>query len=97
MKHTPGPWRADFGEAIRIKDAQGNTICTVTHLTKAGRRKASEVEANAKLVAAAPELLEDLEDRLSQTHCGCEHPACRRCLDDSRTRAVIANAKGEST
>ena len=60
MKHTPGPWRADFGEAIRIKDAQGNTICIVTHLTKAGRRKANEVEANAYLIAKAPELYKAL-------------------------------------
>ena len=62
MKYSPSPWIAKFEEAFRIKDIKGNTVCIMTHLTKTGRRESSEVEANAKLIAAAPELLRVLEE-----------------------------------
>jgi len=52
------------------------------------------VEANANLIAAAPELLEDLESRYAQTKCGCGHPACNRCEDDRETERVLLKAKG---
>ena len=94
MKHTPGPWETKFEEAIRIKDVRGNTVCIVTHLTRAGRRGSSESEANAYLIATAPELLENLESRYAQTKCGCGHPACNRCEDDRETKRVLNKAKG---
>ena len=94
MKYTPGPWETKFEEAIRIKDVRGNTVCIVTHLTKAGRRGSSESEANAYLITTAPELLEDLESRYIQTKCGCGHPACNRCEDDRETKRVLNKAKG---
>ena len=62
MKYSPCPWIAKFEEAFRIKDIKGNTVCIMTHLTKTGRREPSEVEANAKLIAAAPKLLQALAD-----------------------------------
>ena len=94
MKHTPGPWETKFEEAFRIKDIKGNTVCIVTHLTRAGRRGPSESEANAYLIATAPELLENLESRYAQTRCGCGHPACNRCEDDRETEIVLNKAKG---
>ena len=94
MKYSPEPWIAKFEEAFRIKDIKGNTVCIMTHLTKTGRRELSEAEANAKLIAAAPELLEDLESRYIQTKCGCGHPACNRCEDDRETKRVLNKAKG---
>jgi hypothetical protein len=56
MKHTPGPWKittiADYtfiGEVDNTRDGQG--ICEMM----------GECEANAKLIAAAPELLSALK------------------------------------
>ena len=56
--------------------------------------KAARDKANAYLIAAAPELLENLEYRLSQIRCGCGHPYCSRCRDDKDTESAIAKAKG---
>ena len=53
MKHTLGPWMAhEYGEAVFAK---GKRICvTASQGTVANK----ETEANCKLIAAAPELLD---------------------------------------
>lgn len=53
--HTPGPWSTD---GFYIKDARGYT--TAYALTGAKCIK-SDCEANAKLIAAAPEMLQALK------------------------------------
>lgn len=69
-KHTPGPWR-NHGQYNLLRDeigAEGRAICTVW-TRKAGdglldRQEPQawpEGEANAYLIAAAPELLELLQ------------------------------------
>jgi hypothetical protein len=62
VKHTPGPWRAEFGEAIVVKGADGARVAIATNLDRYGRRDTNEVEANARLIAASPELLEALRE-----------------------------------
>ncbi len=66
-KHTPGPWSAKDWRVCSGIDIDGNLIpgrtCSVicdTANNKASRT--SENKANAKLIAAAPELLEALRD-----------------------------------
>ena len=54
-KFTPGPWEVDHDEAIRIKTMDG-TVAIVTHLNRLKRRSIYEVEANARLIAAAPKM-----------------------------------------
>jgi len=51
--------------------------------------------ANARLIAAAPDLLEDLESRYYETLCGCGHPACKSCRGDKETAKLLARAKGK--
>lgn len=54
MKHTQGKWTAEsssFGENIRVEN-----LTIATCYRRAGNEH--EAEANAKLIAAAPELLE---------------------------------------
>jgi hypothetical protein len=55
-KHTPGPWAVH----PRIKDSvvtgKGGSIADLV-----GTKSAQEHEANARLIAAAPEMLEVLE------------------------------------
>lgn len=50
-KHTPGPWRK---LVTRIDDSSGYQLC---HLDLHGKSEA-ERDANAALIAAAPELLQ---------------------------------------
>lgn len=65
--HTPGPWRIDYnGEdpefaAPRIK---GNSVENVAFIP-AYEHPRAEMDANARLIAAAPELLEALRALLS--------------------------------
>jgi len=64
-KHTPGPWICDLGNVAQsIRAPDGGRVATLNHLVGAygfkGRRNQVEVVANARLLAAAPDLLEAL-------------------------------------
>lgn len=66
-KHTPGPWTTDHKDHdaphqdIKIKAGNHHTICTVWIDDAPVRDFNAMQEANARLIAAAPELLETLE------------------------------------
>ena len=71
-KHTPGPWRPTFGQLVRVFPKGSNSpICGVHIRGKfVGKQKRSheEADANARLIAAAPDMLEalkEIETRLS--------------------------------
>lgn len=54
-QHTPGPWRMGYGYATRdIRSGHRHIIARVDVVTEEG-------EANARLIAAAPDLLAALE------------------------------------
>jgi len=55
-EHTPGPW---VGKTPFISDSSGKTIATVEPF-------AAAEHANARLIAAAPDLLEALEELLAE-------------------------------
>jgi len=98
-KFTPGPWHVGYGEAIRIYDLKGNSLAIATNIHMYGRRNVNEVEANANLIAAAPELLEALEEILADYTLASDE-WCDDALDYaleliSRVEKVIAKAKGE--
>ena len=62
-KHTPGPWEAeriDNSNCVYIKCERGFFIATCHD----GVRGESNAIANARLIAAAPELLEALQSLL---------------------------------
>ena len=67
-KHTPGPWKAHLDEAYVVTGPDRGRVAIMTHLKGAhglgGRRSGDESAANARLIAAAPELLEALTDLL---------------------------------
>lgn len=93
-KHTPGPWTPEFGEAYRVRAQQdGGQVAIMMNLKGrhglAGRRNGDEVAANARLIAAAPELLDALE-LIANT--GMD---ARQCM--LTARAAIAKATGEQT
>lgn len=100
-KHTPGPWHIEWsmaqgGEAHHVCDSRDmgdlSTIATVHfHDDTEG-----ETKANARLIAAAPELLEALEAGPSTLHelPGGKECACSQCAFVRLKRAAIASATG---
>lgn len=65
VKHTPGPWKAypvsydASAYYIFAKNTKDGRSPTVAHIP---RSTIQPMEANARLIAAAPELLEALQD-----------------------------------
>ena len=98
MNHTPGPWKfvkhSNYSHYFgRVKTLQeGRNYPGVALVEHNGRTiSKEEVEANANLIAAAPELLEALEEMYEK---------CNISPDDAphrvKARAAIAKAKGNS-
>ena len=93
MNHTPGPWCVehlpDDGPSIHTDEA--GIARRIAGVDMGGWRKTSrkEAEANARLIAAAPELLEALRDLLS-LHPGTENKWTQQA------QAAIAKAEGRS-
>ena len=101
-KHTPGPWDVaatpDTPSVRPMRITRFHAVAPasgpVLAVLPAGRRDVQD--ANARLIAAAPELLEALKD-IALSPCACI-PAefgesaitCNRCL----ARAAIAKAEG---
>lgn len=98
-KHTPGPWRAvidsDFTPGIDADDI-GESIVVIgpnnlsTDLGIWGRCR-EEAEANAHLIAAAPDLLAALQTLVEQAE---RHDAVGLYWDQAR--AAIAKAEGSA-
>ena len=107
MKHTPGPWEKDYNQTIgHIKSVSKTLNCTPTvcqygtHLIAPSICK-EDAEANAHLIAAAPELKECLEDALLIICNLCrrlnpQHKDCDYCGDISAYRTVLSKAEGNS-
>jgi hypothetical protein len=58
--HTPGPWRVHEKSPTLVIDKHGLVIAQAHSYAECGIMR-DEAEANARLIAAAPELLEALE------------------------------------
>ena len=81
-QHTPGPWSYNGATDIHAGESSGFTICEIypsDSKTRMGK-------ANARLIAASPELLEALDGILAITD--RDHVAW------DKARAAIAKAKG---
>ena len=99
-EHTKGPWRVEACKSrgdeyryVRTDDPRLRVICRVPLDHIDGR----EDEANARLIAAAPELLEALEDLALQADAASPETGMRAEMKEYivRARAVIAKARGE--
>ena len=80
-KHTPGPWHTAGEQGVQIRGAKDQ-------IAKVWTMRGNEWKANARLIAAAPDLLEALQDMVS------DHAS----LSDATlafARAAIAKATGE--
>ena len=100
--HTPGPWTYEsdhthrqfnirmLGHLIGTKD-EAKHICTVNNLPShvLANRDPLTAEANARLIAAAPELLAELINLVDAMNNGWSDPAVA-----DNARAAIAKATG---
>lgn len=105
--HTPGPWQAHpaaqhYGLSIQITGPHGHPLasCGVHNgMSRACENAPSllEAESNARLIAAAPELLAALHDVLDafQACIGLEAFAEFEASNDAVIRAESAIAKAE--
>lgn len=92
-KHTPGPWHY----------TAGHYVPDVYAVVEGDRRKSvigeDMTEANARLIAAAPELLAALincRDALRRLALESNHPFAKHCLGVADTASlIIAKAEGE--
>ncbi len=106
--HTPGPWTLqelphdhDFRTGVNytVRDAWNCCLAQVGHVD--ALHDGEETEANARLIAAAPELLEALRKWIARVDLYYLSPA-RVELDDlpnwgqdmAKARAAIAKATG---
>jgi hypothetical protein len=84
-KHAPGPWCFEpFVDAIHVLDAHGEKVCT---LSDRDTHKQGLPPANARLIAAAPELLE-IATRIANG--GMSYPTPLR----KQAEAVVAKIAG---
>ena len=96
-KHTPGPWFSEKGfrdgtwKVFEITDNQGLLLAEVIK------------NGDARLIAAAPDLLAVLEELLPDLQCRCDvaftsrgrHQPNTFCHHEDDVKAAIAKARGE--
>lgn len=100
VKHTPGPWEwGSTGMGYAVKgDGGGHTVVftNTASCSKAALRrnvtKDDEEQANACLIAAAPELLANLEFAVKLLG---SFPAVSGTAQVEHMRNVIAKARGQ--
>jgi hypothetical protein len=104
-KHTPGDWHIAKVEdamlartrSIEVHDATGSYICHIDRDNLKGYPK-TEAQANARLIAAAPELLEALRRFLtllpSEEGLGGYAPIGAFVIAGDYARAAIAKSEG---
>lgn len=106
IAHTPGPWMANVHvdrDSVRIS-ADGRQVALVSAdtVTISGTEVVStQAKSDARLIAAAPDLLASLErainDENNPLHVATcvSNPILRPCCWVTQARAAIAKARGE--
>ncbi len=106
--HTPGPWRAvkNAGTCYILPPFGNDDACITSVYVKGNGQNASKNLANARLIAAAPELLVALEKFVATVKAtgGLDHHGAPKAdpewldLGDAYTAAksAITKAKGQS-
>jgi len=106
-KHTPGPWRTlNLVSATAIHAASGSRVCHLSYYVEfngspcgsieSQDKTQEEIDANARLISAAPELLEALEMVVGEASpVGDKEMATISFNQLTEVRAAIAKAKGD--
>jgi hypothetical protein len=92
-QHTPGPWFA-VGYQVEIESETVADICTTNAnlFGQGGLHDDARAMANARLIAAAPDLLAALED-IVQASDANDGDSLMNAIQAAQT--IIAKAKGE--
>lgn len=94
-KHTPGPWDVHCGDTMWDYSIWSPGTETVVCTVDSNGQSAAECEANAMLIAAAPELLAALEGVM---RCFAYAPGSKAEPEWYATvRTAIAKARGHSS
>lgn len=101
MKHTSGPWFVNGPWNIQA-DTHTEIPVITAHITPLRNGSLHEREANARLIAAAPELLSaltDIERKLTRSGFGLRVDGLHDDADGTLKilRAAIAKATGETS
>ena len=101
-KHTPGPWRIvdEIGGDLYVRDVGGVIAFCAKPMRWEGQddrytSEMAECHANARLIAAAPDLLAALEKCVE--HLRCVREGYSSISPEDIARAAISKAKGETT
>ncbi len=98
VSHTPGPWVVFWGRGLGAYPLSVGTS-RFNVVTAMGRKAHPEAAANARLIAAAPELLAAarlcLESDAFDYHDGLAQ-GCEKCVAVAAIKAAIAKAEGRS-
>jgi hypothetical protein len=95
VSHTPGPWKVIYDNGDYYVRGDGATIadCTSWSANTGQPNPPREVDANARLIAAAPEMLEALKalhdetaDYITRNHLGDAHHNRAMQLADAAIR-----------
>lgn len=108
-QHTPGPWRSEYTtnapSPYRVMASERTKpVATIPERgNHAGDEFTEETQANALLIAAAPKLLEALENArialtfyrewMSKEHSETNYPYGNDC--EKKAREIIAKATGK--
>jgi len=95
VKHTPGPWHVE-GMYVCPVGYQSNPICGVSRYLG---QPDENISANARLIAAAPDMLEALKEALELAKLAESLTGCRGDDDyvwgvQEKISAAIAKATG---
>ena len=92
-KHTKGPWIICYDGNIDSKS--GRSICAMGFSTYKEYNDQPEMKANARLIAAAPELLEACKEQMRVIETMGNKTGCWPINDDNLQMAKAAIAKAE--
>ena len=91
-KFTHGPWMVNKSIPTYIYNNEHGSICCIHFINSRKLNSLEESSANAALIAAAPEMYEEL--KLHCARCMWAHPSCERC-DTCKTMKILKKARGE--
>ena len=92
-QHTPGPWKVEPQEYGVVITHQGGSMAAAYPEDMLGRKH--DALANARLIAAAPDLLAVLERIARPLDCGCV-PCTGQCRSQEALSIIIEEMQDDA-